>query len=108
MNKPDAIGTLWQITAPHLSPTRIRAENWLQALGNLLSCTRSAPIGRLGCERLRNGDVIAHDLTNGHRYIIQPHTVLIQLTEADLEPLDEADAETEEVLRPAITHALSG
>ena len=97
MNEQYACGTMWQVAGSDLSPTNTRAGNWLQALGNVLTSSWESPIGRMACERLPNGDMIAHDLTNGRRFVIQQLTALLHLSAADLEPLNEEDEETEEV-----------
>lgn len=63
---------MWfQISAPGRAPQRVDAPNWLAALGLALDRTgQIAALGRLACEVLPNGGVIARDARSGLAFIV--------------------------------------
>lgn len=62
----------WTVSAPGHQPETLMAENWLTALGRALDALDVPPCtGRMAAEVLPNGVVIANDLTNGRRFVVQ-------------------------------------
>ena len=96
MNERYTNGPMWQVSGAGRTIC-VRAENWILALGSALSGGSAAlRIRRMACEQFHNGDVIVHDLTSGHRYVLQRLTALVSLSDEFIAPLEE-DEETEEV-----------
>ena len=82
---------MWfQISAPGRAPQRIDAPNWLAALGLALDRTgQIGALGRLACEVLPNGGVIARDARSGLAFIV--HADGDDLPDDRLQPSRSAD-----------------
>ncbi|MEL6344442.1 MAG: hypothetical protein AAFV53_15090 [Myxococcota bacterium] len=63
---------MWEIRSPRIDRMVVEAPNWLAALGEALSrLGTDEGMERLACECLRNGLIIAHDLSRRERYTVR-------------------------------------
>jgi hypothetical protein len=92
----------YSVAARGLGSVEVHATNWIIALGSgLEQLGRAEDIGRLACEVLPNGTVIARDISSGTGFIVQlaepirpPLVADDDVIEAGAEPdeLDEVDS----------------
>lgn len=77
-----------------LEPVELQAANWVVALGLVLDqLGKASSLGRLACETLPNGTVIAKDLHGSGRYVIHEQAFFPEETDEfrTLDPDDELE-----------------
>ena len=101
---PTPISTRWRVGALDQGWTVVNGRDWLDALSaGLRRLGLTDAIERMACESLREGLVIANDITHRRRFTIQRLAAAVELgpidvTSAELIPLDVGDFEDVETV----------